>query len=122
MNVMNKPIPTAMADMMESGMASTNLLRIPNSVRIRKNNPEINTAPRAVCQSIFPEMSRVAKKAFSPIPGAIAMGALATTPTIIVAMPLTRHVTAMRACLSIRSTPVNSMPSRLRMDGFTKMM
>ena len=48
------------------------------------------------------------------MPGAIAIGALATKPVTAVAEALTMHVTMTRACLS--------MPASLRMAGFTKMM
>ncbi|MBA7713608.1 hypothetical protein ES703_122613 [subsurface metagenome] len=58
MNVINRPMPTAMAEIRDAGIASTILLLSPNRVSIRNNHPERNTTPNAVCQSIFPEVTR----------------------------------------------------------------
>jgi hypothetical protein len=55
-----------------------------------------------------------AKNALRPIPGAIAIGALAKTPVAIVAIAVTRQVTAIRAGLSI--------PACDKIEGFTKMI
>jgi hypothetical protein len=41
------------------------------------------------------------KKLFSPNPGAMAKGTLARNATMIVPMKEARHVTVIRACLSI---------------------
>jgi len=121
-NVMNRPMPTAIAEIKEGGIASTRRFLNPSNVSTRKKRPERKTAPRAVCQLIRPDSISEAKNALSPMPGAMAIGAFANMPTMSVAMPVAMQVAAVRACLSIRSIPDISIASRLRMDGLTKMM
>ncbi len=74
----NRPKPAATALRIECGMPSTSQRRTPVTVRIRKITPEMKTAPSACCQvkPIAPTTVK-AKKAFSPIPGAIPIGQLA---------------------------------------------
>ena len=116
MNVMNRPMPTEMAEINASGMASTSLRLSPSAVSIIKNTPERNTTPRAVCQvTPSPRTRLYAKNALSPMPGAMAIGALANSPTAMVARALTTQVAAITASLSM---PVPSA----RIEGLTKMM
>ena len=105
-----------MAETNEDGIASTSFFLSPSKVSIQKNRPDRNTTPKAVSHgTLSPNTRLYAKKALSPIPGAMAMGAFADNPTIIVARALTMQVTAINASLSI---PVLS----LRMSGLVKMI
>ena len=71
-------MPAAMALRIECGMPSISQRRTPVTVRIRKITPEMNTAPSACCQvkPMVPTTVK-AKKALSPMPGAMAIGQLA---------------------------------------------
>ena len=112
---MNKPMPTEVAILREGGMALTIFSRIPRNVRIRKMTPETKTTPSASCHATPCPRTRVkAKKALSPIPGAIMMGALAHSPMSMEDRPATMQVTVISAPLSI--------PVLDRMFGFTKTM
>ena len=77
--------------------------------------PEMNTAPSATCQEypITPQ-TVMAKKRFRPIPGARAMGYLASSPISSVARALEIHVATITAPLSI--------PVEDRTAGCTKMI
>ena len=74
----NMPIPAATALRIECGIPATSQRLTPVTVRIRKMQPEMKTAPKACCQlkPIAPTTPK-AKKAFKPIPGAMAIGQLA---------------------------------------------
>ncbi len=74
----NMPMPAATALRIECGIPATSQRRTPVTVRIRKMQPEMNTAPKPCCQvkPIAPTTVK-AKNAFSPMPGAIAIGQLA---------------------------------------------
>jgi hypothetical protein len=73
--------------------------------------PEINTAPSATLQGIpTPVSDTVAKSAFNPIPGARAIGKLATKPIAMVTNPAEMAVAKNTAFLSI--------PVEERMLGF----
>ena len=62
----------------------------------------MNTAPKATLQGIpTPARATVAKKAFKPIPGASAIGKLATNPIAIVTKPAATAVAKNTAFLSI---------------------
>ena len=50
MKAMKRPMPTGVAFLMDSGMASTSLALRPRRVRRMKRIPSTNTAPRAICQ------------------------------------------------------------------------
>ena len=74
----NIPMPAAIALRIECGMPATSQRRTPVTVRIRKMQPEMKTAPSACCQVNPSAPTTVkAKKALSPMPGAIAIGQLA---------------------------------------------
>lgn len=74
-NEMNNPIPTVMADFIDSGIASMIFLRRPVIVKMVKKIPEIKTAPNAVCQvKPCPITTVYVKKEIRPIPGATAAG------------------------------------------------
>ena len=69
--------------------------RIPTSVRIRKATPERKTAPSAVSHGTpMPLTTVYVKYAFSPMPGASAIGYRANAPIRIVANAADRHVAA----------------------------
>ena len=74
----NMPMPAATALRIECGMPATSQRRTPVTVRIRKMQPEMKTAPSACCQvkPMAPTTVK-AKKALRPMPGAIAIGQLA---------------------------------------------
>jgi hypothetical protein len=64
---------------------------------------------------ISPALTKLYERnAFSPIPGAIAIGAFVNKPVIIVIMALTKQVTIISAGLSI--------PAALKIVGFTKII
>ncbi len=84
-------------------------------VNKKKTIPEINTTPKAVCQSTPCPITRVyVKKAFNPIPGAIAKGTLAHSPANNVPMAAATTVTVISAALSIPASP--------KIEGLTKMI
>lgn len=71
----NNPMPQAIACLKDSGMASISFSRSLVRVNIIKITPSIKTQPSAVCQEIPMVRHTVkVKKAFSPMPGARAIG------------------------------------------------
>lgn len=102
MIVMKRPIPTVIARFKEFGTAITSICLIFVIVKIIKIIPEINTAPRATLQGMpTPVRATVAKRAFNPIPGAKAIGKLATNPMAMVTIPAEIAVAKNTAFLSI---------------------
>jgi hypothetical protein len=100
--VMKRPIPTVIARFNEFGTATTRICLIFVMVRKIKMIPEINTAPNATLHGIpTPVRATVANKAFNPIPGASAIGKLATKPMAIVTNPAEIAVAKNTAFLSI---------------------
>jgi hypothetical protein len=86
----------------ELGTALTRICLILVTVSIKKMTPDINTAPNAALQGIpTPANATVAKSAFSPIPGARAMGKLTNKPMAIVTIPAPTAVAKKTAFLSI---------------------
>jgi hypothetical protein len=72
-------MPATTALRIEAGMPSMIQRRTPVAESSRNTQPEMNTAPSACCQVNPIEPTTVkAKKAFRPMPGAIAMGQLAS--------------------------------------------
>ena len=75
MNAMKSPTPAATAAYSSDGIAATIACRRPVSVRIKNATPERNTAPSAVCHGTpMPFTTVYVKYAFSPMPGASAIG------------------------------------------------
>ena len=108
-------MPTAVAAYSGRGIDSTIHRRTPTAVSSRNSTPDRNTAPSAVCHSTpMPFTTPYVKYAFSPIPGAIAIGYRATAPIRILAKPAEIQVAAVTAAAGI--------PASARIDGFTKMM
>ncbi|MNI62980.1 hypothetical protein D3C73_1183220 [compost metagenome] len=87
--VINKPIPTVIAILIDCGTATSNICRTLVTVKMMNTIPERNTAPRAACQVIAPFELRttVMKYAFNPMPGASAIGIFTNNPIIIVINP-----------------------------------
>lgn len=110
--VIKRPIPTVMARFKELGTVTTRICRIFVTVRMMKIIPEINTVPRATLHGIpTPANATVAKSAFNHIPGANAIGKLATKPMAIVTKPAESAVAKNTAFLSI---PVDARILELR--------
>ncbi|MMZ57671.1 hypothetical protein D1872_196140 [compost metagenome] len=112
--VMNKPIPTPIADCKTSGTDSMTFFRIPVIARIKKVTPDINTAPNAVCHvNPIPRTTVYVKNATSPSPGATAIGMLASTAYSSVAIMLEKITAAIAASFGI---PVSeSVPGTTKM-------
>ena len=71
----NSPIPAVIATRIECGIPLTIILRMPNKLTSKNRQPEMNTAPSAACHAKpMPLTTAYAKYAFSPMPGAIAIG------------------------------------------------
>ena len=88
-NAINRPIPTPMAPFRQAGMASITICVMFVIARMKNNTPEINTAPKAVCQlsPMLPHMIK-ANTAPSPSPEPMAIGRFAYIPMIKVAIPV----------------------------------
>ena len=113
--VINNPIPAPTAILIDSGIQSAILSRIPPNDKMKKKHPDKNTIPKAVSQVTPLSMTKVkVKKAFNPIPGANPNGAFAQTPEINVPNAVAKQVTVIRAPLSI--------PVKLKIEGFTNIM
>ena len=79
MNVMNRPMPTAIPLRMLRLMAFRIASRMPEAEISQKMTPDTKTMPSAVCQALgMPRavtlMMTDTKKKFSPMPGASAIG------------------------------------------------
>src|SRR3712207_1998539 len=112
---MNNPIPAPTAILIDNGIQSAILSRIPPKDKIKKKHPDKNTIPKAVSQVTPLSMTKVkVKKAFNPIPGANPNGAFAQTPEINVPNAVAKQVTVIRAPLSI--------PVKLKIEGLTKII
>ena len=108
-------MPAATPLRIDTGIPATSQRRMPVADRIRKMMPLMKTAPSACCQvnPIAPTTVK-AKKAFSPIPGAMPMGQLAHSAMTADPMAAARQVATKTALLS--------MPVVDRMEGLTKMI
>jgi len=88
---------------------------IPTIVIRIKISPETKTPRRAVSQGMpIPNTTEYVKKAFNPIPGAKAIGYLATTPIMIVPI-------AAASAVATKTAPV-SIPVGSSTLGFTNKM
>lgn len=68
-------MPADIASFSERGMALMMYSRTGSTLRIRNSTPDRNTAPSAVSQAYpMPRTTPYVKYAFSPMPGARAMG------------------------------------------------
>jgi hypothetical protein len=102
MNARNNPIPAETEMRKEIGIAFTIFSRIPTNVSSKKKMPDKKTTPSAVGQSTPSPITNVyVKKAFRPIPGAMAKGTFALIPTSNVPIQAARQVMVISAILSI---------------------
>ena len=101
-NAINRPIPAVEAVVIGAGIAFASFSLNPKAARIKKNMPDKNTTPRASCQDTpFPITRVKVKNAFSPIPGAIAIGTFPINAAKNVPIAVARQVTVISAPLSI---------------------
>ena len=114
-SAMKSPTPAATAEYSSNGMVEMISWRTPRSVSTKKATPEMKTAPSAACQGTpIPLTTEYVKYAFSPMPGASAMGYLAKPPIRKLPAAAERHVAAV--------TAARGMPVSCRMAGLTKTM
>ncbi|OPZ34955.1 MAG: hypothetical protein BWY99_02387 [Synergistetes bacterium ADurb.BinA166] len=75
MNAIKRPIPAEIPILSDMGMSLTTLSRSLVRVSSMKRIPSTNTAASATCQEMpIPSTTPKAKKAFSPMPDARAIG------------------------------------------------
>jgi hypothetical protein len=117
MNAMNRPMPTAMANFSDMGMAFSNASRRFVSTRMVTRMPSTTTTAIACCQ--LKPISRIkvnATMAFKPNPEARASGKFAKTPIAMLAAAAATHVAKNTPDIG---SPVPSVP---RIAGLTKIM
>ncbi len=115
MNRMNRPIPTPIARLSESGTARITASRRPTRTRIVTRMPSRTMTPIAPA-GVSP-LVRTSPKATAPLmprPAARAIGAFAKTPMAMVTTPATSAVAAAAAGTGI--------PAFERINGFTNRM
>ena len=112
---MNRPIPAEMALLRKPGMEEMILLRRGLTETTRNRIPLSSTMARASCQ-VYPMLKQTVKvkKAFNPMPGAWAKGALASSAVRRQPMAALMQVASM--------TPLEFMPVCESRLGLTKMM
>ena len=97
-NAINKPIPAPVASLNSIGIARIRAFLTPVTVKITNIIPDKNTTPRACSQvAPIPFTNVKAKKALSPIPGAIANGAFTQRPVSPVPIIAERQVAVINA-------------------------
>jgi hypothetical protein len=117
MNAMNSPMPTAMANFSDMGMAFSTASRRFVSTRIVTRMPSTITTAIACCQlKPIPRIKVNATMAFRPRPEARASGKFAKTPIAMLVAAAATHVAKNTADTE---SPVPSVP---RIAGLTKIM
>ncbi len=115
MKAMNRPMPALTASFSGIGIELMIASRTPVTASSRNTSPDTNVAASAVSHGTpSPITTENAKKAFSPMPGAWAMGSFAHRPMIPVPSAAARHVAT--------NTAPKSMPASGRMPGLTTTM
>ena len=108
-------MPATIALRSEVGMPATSQPRTPVSDSTTNTMPEISTAASACCQGSPAAPTTVkAKKAFSPMPGAMPTGKFAAKPITVEPSAAARQVAT--------NTAPGSMPVVPRIAGLTKTM
>ena len=115
MKAINRPIPAEMALLRKAGMEEMILLRRGLTAITRNRIPLSSTMARASCQVYpMPKHTVKVKKAFRPMPGACAKGALASRAVRRQPMAALMQVASM--------TPLKFMPVCESRPGLTKIM
>ena len=112
--MMNRPMPTPMARRRSTGMARATASRSPSRTQARTIAPSSTMRPIAPRQPPAAGATWNATKAFSPIPGASAIGTFAPSPMRIEARPA---VSAVAATAASAGTPAAD-----RIDGLATRM